>query len=108
MILGENGTGKSTLLRSLALVLAGSDALAEVLGDPSIWVVRHGAELAVIRAKVETQNAKERVLELSISRSDSVPAEIQDLHLQLIKSRAMPDSPYAGMIRYFEAQRGMV
>lgn len=71
VILGENGTGKSTLLRSLALILAGSDALSEILGEPANWV-KQGAEGATIKAKIETQNAEERELELVILAHDSV------------------------------------
>ena len=39
LLLGENGTGKSTLLRCIALLLCGRDALPELLGqDPSDWI----------------------------------------------------------------------
>ena len=34
VILGENGTGKSTVLRSMALLLAGSEALLDLLDKP--------------------------------------------------------------------------
>ena len=39
LLLGENGTGKSTLLRCIASLLCGRDALPELLGrDPSSWI----------------------------------------------------------------------
>ena len=38
LLLGDNGVGKSTLMRSIGLVLAGSSALAELIGDPDSWV----------------------------------------------------------------------
>ncbi|HEY4590358.1 MAG TPA: AAA family ATPase, partial [Thermoanaerobaculia bacterium] len=47
-LLGENGCGKSTLLRTAALVLAGSDALPELLVDPDSWI-RIDRESALIR-----------------------------------------------------------
>ncbi len=38
VLLGENGTGKTTVLRAAALVLDGSDALPALMPDPSVWV----------------------------------------------------------------------
>ena len=49
LILGENGCGKSTVLRAVALILAGSDALAELLQEPDTWIREgcHDCEIAV-------------------------------------------------------------
>ena len=33
-VLGENGTGKSSVLKSIALVMAGGDAVSELVGAP--------------------------------------------------------------------------
>ena len=38
VLVGENGTGKSTLLKAAALLLSGSDALPYLLGEPGTWV----------------------------------------------------------------------
>ena len=38
LLLAENGAGKSTLLKAIALATAGSDAIADLLGDPSDWI----------------------------------------------------------------------
>lgn len=38
LLVGENGTGKSSVLRAAALVLAGSEALAALVTEPSTWV----------------------------------------------------------------------
>lgn len=37
-LLGENGTGKSSVLRCVALALAGSEAAAELIGTPDDWI----------------------------------------------------------------------
>ena len=70
-LLGENGTGKTTLLRSVALVLAGSSALPEILGEPSDWV-RRGASAARIRVELTTAEGLERTAELVIHPGDSI------------------------------------
>jgi len=38
MLVGENGTGKSTILKAIALLLGGSDALPHLLGSARSWV----------------------------------------------------------------------
>src|SRR5688572_32832575 len=53
LLLGDNGVGKSTLMRSIGLVLAGSSALAELIGDPDSWV-HAGEERCTISADLET------------------------------------------------------
>jgi predicted ATPase len=66
-LLGENGCGKSTILRAAALVLAGSEALHEVLGDPARWI-RNGATSGRIEAILETQTGETRRIVLELSR----------------------------------------
>ncbi len=51
-LLGENGTGKSSVLRSVALALAGSDSAAELVGTPDDWI-----RLGENRAQVDVQYA---------------------------------------------------
>ena len=70
-ILGENGTGKSSLLRAIALVLAGSEALPELLGTPGDWV-RRGEKQARIRAELETASGEPRTAELVIGANDTI------------------------------------
>jgi Sec-independent protein translocase protein TatA len=64
-ILGENGTGKSSILRSAALVLAGSDSLPELLGDPGRWI-RNGTKAAKITAEVVTQDGREHHIAIEL------------------------------------------
>lgn len=69
-VLGENGTGKSTLLRAIALVLAGSEALPELLGNPRDWV-RFGTTEARIHAELVTADGEEREADMAIGVDDS-------------------------------------
>jgi DNA repair ATPase RecN len=70
VLLGENGTGKTTILRSAALVLAGSDALGDLLREPATWV-RNGAKSASITAEFTTRDGELRRAALEWSAEDS-------------------------------------
>lgn len=63
VLLGENGCGKSTALRAIALLLAGSDALAELLKEPERWV-RNKRKQASIEATLSTAAGDERTVSL--------------------------------------------
>ena len=52
-VLGENGAGKSTILRALALVTAGGEALPEIISDPDTWI-RVGSDAATIELDYAT------------------------------------------------------
>lgn len=69
VLLGENGCGKSTVLKAIGLVLAGSDALPELLIDVDEWV-HNDANVAKIRAEISTAQGKKRSLSLEIRRGD--------------------------------------
>ncbi|HKY21764.1 MAG TPA: AAA family ATPase [Vicinamibacterales bacterium] len=71
LLLGENGVGKSTLMRSVGLVLAGSSALAELLGDPESWI-RAGEAECTISAEFETAEGDQRHASLRIRRGDTI------------------------------------
>jgi energy-coupling factor transporter ATP-binding protein EcfA2 len=71
LLLGQNGCGKSTVLRSIALLVAGSEALPELLVNPDSWV-RLGAESARIAADLVTAQGEERHIELRIRRGSNV------------------------------------
>ncbi|MFN0052992.1 MAG: AAA family ATPase [Planctomycetales bacterium] len=72
LILGENGCGKSTVLRAAALLFAGSDALPHLLGhDVDSWI-RYGAEEARISAALMTADGESREVTLRLPRGASV------------------------------------
>lgn len=71
LMLGENGLGKSTVLRSIALVTAGSDALPELLGDPDTWITLNAKE-GLIEAELETAEGEVRKLRLAIPRGRGI------------------------------------
>ena len=70
LVLGENGTGKSTILKAIALVLAGSDSLSELIGNTDDWI-RRGTRSARIRVELETADGDERAAELVLHRGAS-------------------------------------
>lgn len=72
LILGENGCGKSTVLRAAALLFAGSDALPHLLGHEVDSWIRYGAEEASIAATLMTAEGETRYVTLRLPRGTSV------------------------------------
>lgn len=71
LLLGENGCGKSTALRAAALLLAGGDALTDLLKEPERWV-RNGRAAARLAATLTTQGGQERRIALTLRRTWSL------------------------------------
>lgn len=71
LFLGENGTGKSTILKAIALITAGSDAIGELLGEPSDWI-KKGKDDCEICAILTNKNKENRKLRLYIKRGDTL------------------------------------
>jgi predicted ATP-binding protein involved in virulence len=71
LILGENGTGKSSVLRSIALITAGSAALTELLADPNAWI-RTGENECRIEADLITAEGEERNISLHWLRGQNI------------------------------------
>ncbi len=71
VLLGENGTGKSTLLRCIALAMAGSDAVAELFREPSAWV-RNGETHASVDLEFAPRGGELRRSRLEWSVTDSI------------------------------------
>ena len=72
LLLGENGTGKSTVLRCIALLLCGRDALPELLRpDPSAWV-RAPRSTARITGLITTAQGGEREIALELRRGEGI------------------------------------
>lgn len=71
LILGENGTGKSNVLKSIALVSSGSNALGELLGNTDSWI-RFNETSCTIEATLQTIKGDERAVALTINRGDTL------------------------------------
>lgn len=70
LLLAENGMGKSTLLKAIALVTGGSDAIADLLGEPSDWI-RYKTQGCEISAVLVTMAGREREIRLRIAAKDT-------------------------------------
>lgn len=84
LVLGENGTGKSNLLKAVALITAGSNGLGELLGNVDAWI-RNGEKSLRIEATLQNKEKEERQLSLTINRGDTLSKIISNnlkaLHL---------------------------
>jgi predicted ATPase len=78
-LLGENGSGKSTVLRSIALALAGSEALPQLLGDHDWWI-REGETEAEIEIEVATAKNERRTARLAFARGSTTLRFLTDNH----------------------------
>jgi len=74
ILLGQNGSGKSNLLKGIALITAGSDALTKLLGNPDDWIQYH-KKYCEIRALLVTKSGEERQISMRINRGDG-PSDI--------------------------------
>lgn len=70
-LLGENGCGKSTILRAIALLLAGSDALPEIVGEVDRWI-RNGKDTGQMGGILETQDGDQRSIKLEFKRGMTI------------------------------------
>lgn len=70
LILGENGTGKSNVLKAIALVTCGSNALGELLGDTDSWI-KNGNDSCRIEAVLGTKKGETREISIVINRKDN-------------------------------------
>jgi predicted ATP-binding protein involved in virulence len=70
VLLGENGTGKSTVLKAVAALMAGSDAVGELLREPHEWL-RGGTDEGEITAILSTKKNETRDISLTIHDGDS-------------------------------------
>jgi predicted ATP-binding protein involved in virulence len=71
ILLGENGTGKSTILRAAALLLAGSDSLPALLRTPEIWV-RNGKKSGRIEGVITTAEGDSRKVTVDIKQNEAM------------------------------------
>src|SRR5262249_45627762 len=83
LILGENGCGKSTVLRAAALMFAGTDALPHLLGGEMDSWVRFGAQEATISAVIEPARHQTREISLRLRRGVTIGVLFSDNHESL-------------------------
>lgn len=67
VLLGANGTGKSTVLRAIGLLLVGSEGLLSLVGDPDAWI-RNGSSTAHIEGVLQTKGGETRAIGLTFTR----------------------------------------
>ncbi|MDC3379231.1 AAA family ATPase [Planctomycetota bacterium] len=67
LIVGDNGLGKSTLLRSISLLMCGSEGLLDLVHRPGSWV-RNGADECRISGVITTATGLEREVGLTLTR----------------------------------------
>ena len=70
LLLAENGMGKSTLLKAIALITGGSDAINDLLDEPSDWI-RYKAQNCEISAVLVTKEREEEKISLRIESKDT-------------------------------------
>ena len=70
-MLGENGTGKSALLKAIALLTSGSNSLGDVLGNPDDWI-NNKKDFCEIAAVIVTQRGEERAISLRLQRGQGL------------------------------------
>lgn len=67
LLIGQNGTGKTSLLRAIALLTAGSNALGELLGQTDDWI-RNGEDQCVLNAVLVNKKEEQRAIQLILQR----------------------------------------
>ena len=82
LVLGENGSGKSTILRAIALGLAGSEALPDLLGDVDGWIA-NGEKKATIELEIATAEGEPRSIRLELHRGLGKTAVVKRNHRNL-------------------------
>jgi energy-coupling factor transporter ATP-binding protein EcfA2 len=71
VLIGQNGCGKSTVLRSAALLMAGSEGISELIGTPDSWI-RLKQKSCRFRAKLVTAQNDSRNIEFTLKRGDEL------------------------------------
>lgn len=76
LIAGENGSGKTTMLKAIGLALAGSDSLHSLIDEPGTWV-RDGCDEGHIHLIMRSDNLERREISLSIRADEGVSSLIR-------------------------------
>lgn len=67
LFLGQNGTGKSNILKAIALITSGSETFLHLMNNPDDWVM-YGKKEALIEATLVTKKNEERNISFKIVR----------------------------------------
>ena len=67
ILLGQNGTGKSNILKAIAIVTSGGEAVLDLLSNPDDWV-KQGKQESIITATLVTQTNIERNISFKIRK----------------------------------------
>lgn len=97
VMVGDNHAGKSTALRAIALVLAGSDALAGLLQEPARWV-RNGQKEGRISATLVAPDGREFEAALMLNPSWNVRKTLTKNEQSLAALNAALASPQGGFL----------
>jgi predicted ATPase len=81
-VLGENGAGKSTILRAIGVLLAGSEALPELLSEPDAWITLGETECS-LRGELVTADGDLRHVAFKIHRGDNIRETFRRNQVQL-------------------------
>ncbi len=111
--LGENGTGKSTLLQAIGAVLAGPNAIRHLLPFPETWV-RIGAKYGEIKAEIFPNEEDQLIQDMAKHSSytarytvyDSESLNYPGIHFDLHPSGSSESYDILGQIPYVEKTQG--
>ena len=108
LLVGDNGTGKSTLLRAVALLLGGTAGIKAFLGAPADWI-RNGCGSARLQASLCALDGSLATIELKLRRRDTLEQflklESNRVAISLI-DRALAKIPPDCFTAGFGASRG--
>ena len=84
LLQGDNGMGKTTVLRAIALLTAGSDAFAELLGEPERWI-RNGETACEISGTFLDPDGNRAYLRLQLKRGQTI-SQVFESNKELFKA----------------------
>ncbi|MCP4687835.1 MAG: AAA family ATPase, partial [Desulfobacterales bacterium] len=84
LLLGENGCGKTTILRAAALLTAGREGFADLIGDPEDWI-RSGRDQCKLQAELFDAGGEPFMVELVIARG-LTPQQLLDKNRAALES----------------------
>ena len=70
LLLGENGVGKTTLLRAIALLTAGTDASTQLIPSPELWI-KQGQTSCLMEAVVIMPGGSQNTLKYEIKKGQA-------------------------------------